>query len=458
MSVFRSYFEKNNTIISDSNTNTAKNQVSELFYGGNYSRFLLKVDLTNLIERINQGYINRENISKHVLKLINTVNPSPDVTHYFNEITGIQSKRAVSFDLVLFKLEQEWDEGTGYDYSDTTLLQPFENTYDGRPSNWYYPNTVGTWTTDGAMNSGTIISTQHFDNGSENLEFDITQYINDVLDGNETHYGLGIAFDAPYESMNTLDIYRSVAFFSKYTQTFFEPFLETIYDDSFVDNRNDFYFDTDRCLILYVNQGGQPVNLDSLPTVDIMNGDDVLLSDLESVQVTKGIYKVCFSISKQQCPSPIMLTDVWKGLSIGGYSVGNQTQHFVLKDNMEYLTFDSETEPTPLKFSFHGISKEEKLPWGDVKKVYVEARSPYTFADKLVVENIEYRVYVTEGSKEIDVIEWAKVSKAINANYFLLDTAMLIPNKEYFIDIKMTSNREVTTHTKQISFYVTNRG
>jgi hypothetical protein len=458
MSVFRSYFEKNNTIISDSNTNTAKNQVSELFYGGKHSRLILKIDLSNLIDRINQGYINRDTISKHILKLTNTVNPSPDATHYFNEITGIQTKRAVSFDLVLFKIEEEWDEGTGYDYADTTLQQPLENTYDERPSNWTYRNTVSTWLVNGAMDNGSVIATQHFDNGNENIEFDVTQYINDVLDGNEIHYGLGIAFDAPYEAMNTLDIYRSVAFFSKYTQTFFEPFLETVYDDSFVDNRNDFYFDSERCLILYVNQSGQPVDLDALPTVDIMNGGSTLLSDLSASKVSKGVYKVCFTISKQQCASPIMLTDVWKGLSIDGYSIGNQEQHFVLKDNMEFLTFGSESEPTPIKFSFHGISKDEKILSGDIKKIYVEARSPYTFEDKILIDNIEYRVYVTEGRKEIDVIEWSKVTKAINANYFLLDTSMLISNKEYFIDIKMTSNREVITHTKQISFYVTNRG
>ena len=40
MSYFRSYFEKNNTIIKDSLINTAKNPTTEIFYGTGFSKFL----------------------------------------------------------------------------------------------------------------------------------------------------------------------------------------------------------------------------------------------------------------------------------------------------------------------------------------------------------------------------------------------------------------------------------
>ena len=64
MSIFKSYFSKNNTIISDSYTNTAKNPVSELFYGGFHTRFLLQIDLSELIHKITDGYINTNSIEK----------------------------------------------------------------------------------------------------------------------------------------------------------------------------------------------------------------------------------------------------------------------------------------------------------------------------------------------------------------------------------------------------------
>ena len=46
MSYFRSYFEKNNTIIKSSQVNTAKNPTTEIFYGSGISKFLFKVDFT----------------------------------------------------------------------------------------------------------------------------------------------------------------------------------------------------------------------------------------------------------------------------------------------------------------------------------------------------------------------------------------------------------------------------
>ena len=191
----------------------------------------------------------------------------------------------------MFKVNQEWDEGVGYDYINTSNQFPLQSTHSDTSSNWFSATNLNDWTQEG-VNEGEIISTQHFDNGNENIELDVTDYINDILNGTETHYGLGISFDLPYEAINTLQIYRSVAFFTKYTQTFFEPYLETTFNDHFIDHRNDFYTGVVRNLILYVNQGNEPTNLDTEPTVDIMNGDEVLLSDLQSEHVSKGIYKV----------------------------------------------------------------------------------------------------------------------------------------------------------------------
>ena len=40
MGIYRTYFDKNNTIVKDSLVNTGRNQVSELFFGAKKSRFL----------------------------------------------------------------------------------------------------------------------------------------------------------------------------------------------------------------------------------------------------------------------------------------------------------------------------------------------------------------------------------------------------------------------------------
>ena len=38
MTLHKSYFSKNNTLLANSHTNTAKNPVTEIYYGGNTSR------------------------------------------------------------------------------------------------------------------------------------------------------------------------------------------------------------------------------------------------------------------------------------------------------------------------------------------------------------------------------------------------------------------------------------
>jgi len=72
------------------------------------------------------------------------------------------------------------------------------------------------------------------------------------------------------------------------------------------------------------------------------------------------------------------------------------------------------------------------------------------------VDNLEYRVYVTQGTTQVEVIPWSSVNKTFTHNYFLLDTGWMIPN-EYYIDIKATSNQQVDIYRKQIKFQVINQ-
>jgi hypothetical protein len=58
MSIYRSYFDKSDTIIYNSYTNTGRNPIVELFYGRannssapiGYSRYLFSLDLTGLTQ------------------------------------------------------------------------------------------------------------------------------------------------------------------------------------------------------------------------------------------------------------------------------------------------------------------------------------------------------------------------------------------------------------------------
>ena len=72
----------------------------------------------------------------------------------------------------------------------------------------------------------------------------------------------------------------SVGFFSRHTQTFYEPFLETSFNDLIQDDRNTFFENTNNKLYLYSFKYGVPQRLDSNPTVDILDSKGEAVSGL----------------------------------------------------------------------------------------------------------------------------------------------------------------------------------
>src|SRR5690606_21010784 len=118
MTIYRSYFSKNNTIIKDSKLNTARNPVFELVRGSDtyndgrtiYSRFIFDIDLSQLKEKYDKGEIIPSEGTKHVLKIKNTLSIQPD--NIGNNFALQPIKRDSGFELMLFKVPLEWDEGT----------------------------------------------------------------------------------------------------------------------------------------------------------------------------------------------------------------------------------------------------------------------------------------------------------------------------------------------------------
>ena len=102
--VIRTYFDKNNTIVKNSNVNTGLNPVTELFYGGDvgseqYSRFLFHFDETRIKSLYTGGTFTDLTKLKHTLRLTNTASFDTDL---LNGTMGTKD-RATSFDLIVFK-------------------------------------------------------------------------------------------------------------------------------------------------------------------------------------------------------------------------------------------------------------------------------------------------------------------------------------------------------------------
>jgi hypothetical protein len=485
MSIYRSYFDKSNTLIYNSYTNTARNPIVELFYGRvnnlaqpiGYSRYIFNIDLSKLTEKfldytISTGCTKFNNIS-HTLRMKNTSFFDKEL---INDKTSQGRRRATSFDLILFRIPQNqpWDSGVGYDYYDFGVTNLNDRSFSQRPSNWFETLTISGWTTPGIYSNTnsvtgtgvnytglTIIDTQHFEFGNEDIEFNMSNEINSILSGGTTGVtGYGIAFLPQVENISGMTENYSVGFFSPYTQTFYEPFLETSYDDLIDDDRNNFYGGVNNNLYLYVYENGNPINLDTLPTVDILdsNGDPVVgFTALTTCLVTKGVYKVTLS-GFTSTSIPCLFSDVWKGLSINGTSLSKVENEFaVLETAGNYQIGTTTSNPKIFGFSVSGIKQNEKVLNTDIRKVNLTIKQAYSSNSVLNPVECYYRIYVREGANtEVQVQDWTRVNKTPDGYYFVFDTTDKIPN-EYFVDIKVITDKNVDTYKRELQFQIVNK-
>ena len=498
MSILRSYINKNNTIISNSYVNTGRNPVIELNFGASdlivpnfgFTRFIFDLDLSLLQENISSGVISTGCTSAmtHTLQMTNT---SSFDNELLNSFMSNERRRATSFDLILWRIPkfsgntgipQLWDEGVGYDYSDFNIAQNSANggispltyvdsrAYSTRPSNWYQTTTLSGWSQNGIYNnknegvvnySGlTIVARQHFELGNEDLNMDMTDEINGILNGSITGVtGWGISYLPQIENITGLTESYSVAFFSRHTQTFYQPYLLTNYNDLITDDRNLFLKNQENKLFLYVYQNGDFANLDSDPFVRIEDRNGVAITGMASLTTclkTKGVYEVTVPNGFSNSPTPCLFYDVWSGLTINGQSIPNVTNQFTLQPYTSGIQIGSVSkEPEIFGFDFYGILQNEKILNTDIRKVGVTIKKAYTGQVLLLDVSGFYRVYVMEGTTEVLVQDWTPLNRTPNEYYFIFDMRDKIPN-QYFVDIQVNTSGEKDTYKRQLTFSIVN--
>tara|TARA_R110002153_G_scaffold269743_4_gene435608 strand:+ start:3773 stop:5491 length:1719 start_codon:yes stop_codon:yes gene_type:complete len=561
MGIYKTYFTESNTIVKGFSTgstqalsNGALNPVVELFYGAgtgttvsqtNFSRYLFHFDLSGIISRIKEKRITLsgfsatsglQNKAVHKLKMTNTIFNNDALLGkdtLFNSAT-----RANSFDLLAFKLGQSWDAGTKFNstgvsnwcmgktnlpWTGGTYNTPLSTCgiYTGSSATVasdysryaLFPYTAMTNTT-----ATTMVATQHFSRGNEDIDMDITEVINDMLTGTTTalngsttpsgglvadsvqgcyntpgctdsatqqafvtgvkNYGMGLAFNPYYEVILT-DEKRYVGFFNENTNTFFEPYIETTYYDTVIDDREKFYMGKQNRICLYVNVGSEPTNLDNLPGAVVYDADGDVYQNFLSVNtdhqnasqytpftsvqhVTKGVYCIDFTVPTT-CSCPLVqYSDVWSGMTITTDGVTQSldavTNYITIREQSEYYNIGTDTDlPRSYGLSVSGIKSDERIKRGDYRKVMVSARVPYTVNQTQVIDSLKYRLYIKDGTSEYTVIDYTDINRTPTRNYFVIDTSWLIPNT-YYVDIRLTSNERVMTYDQELRFIVKNQG
>lgn len=452
MGIYKNYFDKCNTIIRGSEANTANNPVTELAFGKRVTRFLFYIDMKIIKDKI----LNKEIIitpdARHILKMKSTLDFS--INPYLNKSKDLiidGTSRPTSFDMELYPLTEAWDAGTGYDFTLNPYRRIEDVDYVQSPSNWLQSTTDTNWSVPGAISSGTTsIATQHFDTGNEDIEMDITEYVNFLIsDIAPVNYGFCLKFK---KEVSNDALEYVIGFFTKTTQTFFEPYIETTFNDVIRDDRNKMFLNKVNKLYMYTNVGGKLTNLDQLPVCTIPQ-----VGILPVLQQSKGIYYVEFNPLGSLFTSYKKYFDTWSSLIVNGNILSDVKMDFIPKEESEYYQISNEMVlPQHYGLSLSGIKQEEKITSGEMRRINVLVRKPYTVNQNDVIDDIFYRIYVKVGHTQFTVIDFSPVSRSNIHNYFTLDSIWMIPNR-YYVDIKIIQNGEVLLYNDQLVFNIISR-
>lgn len=448
--ITRTFLDKTNTIVYGDEVNLGMNPILELYYGNVYTRGLIHFNIDKLKKLIEDNTYPDITKLTHKLKMKNVAGLSTPYSSKCNIYNN--AIRAKSFDLVFFLIDKDWDMGGGFDF----LKDGFNTVnriYSTDGSNWFKANNMETWNENGIMSASNIekniIAKQHFDVGNESIDVDITSIVNDMILGNIENHGIGIAFCNELESQSSEEI-NYVGFFTDHTHTFFHPYLETVYNDTIQDDRTNFYLDKDNKLYFYASVGTKMVNLDKLPTCSI-NGTRKGVK-----QATKGVYYIELNMDSNIYDSEMMFYDIWSDLYYKGKHIPDKELYFTTKSSEDYFSFGIPYETkknNEIIPSISGINYKESILQGDIRKINIITKIPYTSKQSYDIYDLYYRLYVLSGDEEVTVIDWMPIDRGYNENYFLINTNELIPYR-YFIDIKIKKDLEEKIYKKLTEFEI----
>lgn len=459
--IAKTYISKFCTIVKDSKLNSGINPVAELHYGnGECSRMLIYFDHNKIKKMVDDKTFGNIEKLHHYLHITNA--GSIDFTdvhcNKMSEISDNRVVRATSFDLIFFLLPQDFDGGKGFDMINTKFTMNGGRLKNSLPNltsedgcNWYQARNGYNWEEEGVYSntrlsheyenfgsdngSEIILYRQHFDIGNENINIDITCLMNKFISGELENHGIGIAFTPMTEIKETVQE-EYAAFLTHKTNTFFEPYVETVYDDYISDDRGAFYLNKMNKLYLYCNIGGKTQNLDEMPICTI-NG-----VEYDVKQFSKGIYYVEVLGDKTLYKPNKMYYDIWSNIKYDGVDFDDVEMQFAVYGSNTYFNFgDSMEENIKFTPTISGIKHHEKIKRGDLRKVSIISRENYTTNKCRVVDEIFYRIYILDGTREYDVVKWSHVNRNSKENFFTINTDEYVPQR-YHIDVKYKYNME----------------
>ncbi len=383
----------------------------------------------------------------------NIIPASGEVKFYLKLYNAETSKTVPrNFTIMAQTISRSWNEGDGLD---------LENYRDSGVSNWISASEGVAWTTPGGDYNSLPVVSQQFETGLEDLEIDITNFVENWISGIIPNYGIGLRLVSSQEASSSANpagaetSYYTKRFFARGTQYFYKrPAIEARWNSSIQDDRGDFYMssslapssDNINTLYLYNYVRGQLTNIPAVGTgqiyVDIyqtLGGtplNQVLETPATGGYVSTGIYSCSVCLTGTYTT----LRDVWYSGSIEYFTGSISPQNFAASSfssgNSRYITniknlknkYFSDEEA---RFNVHVRNKN----WSPT--IYTVASGE---VENTIIPSASYRVYrVLDG---LNVIPHGTgsdlhtlLSYDVSGNYFDLDMSLLEPGYAYGIKL-----------------------
>lgn len=372
------------------------------------------------------------------------------------------------FTLTVNALSRSWSEGFGLD------MESYRNT---GVANWISASSTEAWATEGGDFYSSPEFSQYFEEGTEDLEVDITPLVEEWISGAKPNNGVVIRLSSSLEADSRS--YYTKKFFARGSEFFYKrPWIEARFDSIIKDDRGRFY----------LFNPFVPTEK-SYNKLYIYNKFKNTFYDIPSVG-TGSIYVRLYASVSLPLGSPLpqingstVATGSWISTGIYSASVGINTDltkvydvWFDTADNvigyggeLEIVNPDEEERNTGDEYvvSLKNLKKSYKNT--DNPKLQVFARNKnwnpnsYTSvvakAKPTIIDDIYYRVFrVADGLEVIPYgtgsLNHTRLSYDVNGNYFNLDMSLFEPNYTYGIKLTIYDGINYTEAPETFKFKV----
>jgi hypothetical protein len=391
--------------------------------------------------------------------------PSSGNVDFYLKLFNVQHPETLpkKYYVLIDPISSSWDEGFGLDlenYSDKGQSGSI-----GYGVNWKYRSTTNspyTWTSDGGDVISGYSKTFYFDEGTEDLDVNVTDIVEAQISGVIPNNGFMIRLSGAYEDGTNDTTYYTKRFSARSSEYFYKvPVIEARWRSVVNDDRGNFFYstpnlsaaDNDQNIYFYNRVKGVLKDLPSsvVPLVNVYNESGSLLTgSILSNKVATGTYKAVINITGAE---EQVLQDVW-------FSGSNAYYTGSIEASLREFS-DSAVEPeyvfalTNLKSVYKSYEKPSIRVYGRQRdwspNIYKIASSEI---NTLTFNNLYYKIIrIVDGATIIDYgidpIAYTLCSYDKNGNYFDLDMAMFQPGYGYAVKL-MLLNGDLKAEYKEI--------